>query len=675
MLKTRDTLQKEEYFSKIRVLSNGVLVGLTNQNNLILQSKQDPNQWCRIDDNANDNMKCTLLEAHGNLIAIAGYKFATIYRFIEDEERCEIMLKDTFSPGIIRSLKFFETEFLVCDDKGNCSLNSLNDNDSWSISFTLPPSKERWVTAAVRHKDHLLISDRCGNLHLFNVNEGSRVVSLLTTLKHAHGKMGCTSIRIDEEYAEKLSFTTTGHDGTIKTVVFDSRTGCLGIWFTRRVPIVWIDKVIPSDTAEKSLIAGFNDNHFVLYNLDGETLFEYECGGGHRFWDIHVNYKDSTCSFYYIRNKEVHSVTFRLEIKNDLFDIPKTKWHVRPCNIVQKLPLSDEKTLLVSGGDDNLLKFTELNHFGGLRHISDMVLHVSNIKTVTLLEVEEQKVEVDHRRVLIFSAGGRAQICVTEIHLSGQKIVGFPRELTNYMLNLSDTTRKRLGKSQTIDFDPETRFMSLVAYKSGNADEIFLIAGCSDGYIRQFSYANQEIRFVASHFYNKCILNVHTFVWRKVRILLTMATDGLVCFWSLDSFGTSSTPFYELQHHQSGINSFGLMIKDDESSFYIGTGGDDQSIALTNISIEWGSETPQIFVIKTVRFCDKHTAQVNGVTFSPGENCLYTISVDQVIFKVDLSDFTIARAGYSCISDAKGISLIAEKKALVYGCNVQFLKL
>lgn len=651
-----------EHFAKIRTMQNErLLIGATNQHNLFYRHIDDAESpWHPLDDNQSRvPYKSTLLEVQGSMVATAGYQRATIYRFYYS--RFETLLDECLSNGMIRSLKFLDDDsFIVCDDKGNGIFCTLIGKTK--CTFSLPACKERWITVAHRHDQYLIVGDRCGNLHLYVID--ANAISWKSTLRHLHGSLGCTSIYFDSQQPNgRIEFKTAGHDGTLKTLCLDQEQQTLALKFTHRIPIAWTEKIV-SLSDQQRIVAGFNDNHFIALRpqcANGDEIqFEYECGGGHRYWDLYVDTCSAhlECHFYYIRTKQLHRVRFRLDRREHPFAIPHFNWHHRPCNAVRNVTLSDGHVLLVSAGDDNLLKFNAVDDATTLRHITDMSSHISNIKTISIATKATSW--------LIFSAGGRAQICVTELIDGGAGDVQF-HERANFMLRMNDSQRKRLGKAQNIDFDPETRFMNITAYANDAEPATWwLIVACSDGFIRRFVYDDRRssIVFESAAFYGRCILHVHLLPSHDA--LLSMSTDGRICFWPLNGFPAAG-PFYELRHHDSGINSFDIL--ESDAGIYIATGGDDQSVVISRIQLR----DRNVDVVKTVRFPHTHTAQVNGVKFRGSERALYSLSVDQMIYRFDLNDFSVAEAGYTCVSDAKGLQVIDDERILAFGCGVQLL--
>lgn len=630
-----------EHLSKIKYLQNGTIVALTNQNRLLYCAKNEQD-WHFIGDNRTTRTKISLLESYKNMLAVAGFKTATIYRYNDNNLEVALDLKDIME-RMVRSVKFVSSiEVVVCDDHGNCALCTVNDKSNFR-HFQLPKSKESWLTSALQWNDYLILSDRSGNLHLFDMTNDK--IELKQTLKQLHGNLGCTSLCC----LPNGDIISAGHDGTVKTLFFDASRSLLSVRSTEKVPVLWIDKVIPV----LSIVAGFNDNRFVVWHRQRrELLAEIECGGGHRYWDMHI--AANRCNFIYIRNKKLHRITFEVQ-KEHLLMLPVNNWHSKSCNVTIVLRIDKEcGTLLISGGDDNVLKFSRLQN-GQFSHIDDMSLHISSVKCVSVLRKESNS-------YLVFSAGGRAQICVTEVKTEGSNVI--LTERTNYMLRLSDADRKRQGIANVIDFDPETRFMSLAVLDASN-----VVIGCSDGFVRHFCYENDKFCLLRAVYYGKCILHVHQL---SEDILLTMATDGLLCFWDWKLVNVDA-PFHVIRHHESGIQSFDLLPEECDR-WLLATGGDDQAVVVTHFVLQ----QKQINVLFTRRMQHLHSAQVNGVKFSTKQRCLYTTGVDQTLLRIVMPTMEVETVSATCVADTKGILVLnGDDKTdviIVYGYGVQILR-
>lgn len=639
---SNEILRDNEYLTKVKVMDNNKIIALTSADRLIYQN--DCNDWSAC---AYNSYKSCVLEKFKRYVAIAGYKRTSVFEY-DACNTLNLIYEVTDLQNMVRSFTFLnENEFLLCDDSGNCTF--INRTSNKKLCFSLVTSKETYITVALKEFDFLLVSDRSGDLYLFEIDANE--VHHRHRLKRVHGNLGCTVL-----YSENGNFVTSGHDGTMKVIALNATCKTISISLTNKLPVSWMERVIRRND-NKKLYAGFNDKRFVLANDECDILDEIDCGGGHRFWDLLVNKNDG--KFLFIRNKMLYSInlTGYADDREKFFQIPLLKWHIKSCNSVKCIDMPNGNCVLVSGGDDNVLKINKFNDTAEpfVEHIRDMVQHISCIKTVTFIELNPTE-------WLIISAGGRAQICITKISMNDNEIA--TKEVTNFMLNSSDMERKRLGKSQTIDFDPETRFMSVTC-----TEDFKIFTGCSDGYLRQFSFnsTSNEITSVNSIFYGRCILHTYYFNDDDHKFLLTMATDGNICFWKLAADNSiESKPFHRLKHHNSGINSFDIVSMDNR--FFIATGGDDQSTVVSSFVLKQTS----VEAVET-NHLHYHTAQVNGIKFSSNNYCLYSISVDQILYEVDLQTLTPRRIATSTIADAKGLHLFRNNKILVYGSGVQLI--
>ncbi|KAG4079120.1 hypothetical protein HA402_001091 [Bradysia odoriphaga] len=616
---SNEILQGNEYLAKVKLTNNKKIIALTSENRLIYQN--DCNEWsvCEF-----SSYKSCVLEKFGRHIAIAGYQRASVFEY-DTFDSLRLIYEVPDLPNMVRSFKFLnENEYLLSDETGNCTF--INRTSGVQLNFFLPTSKGTYITVALKQNDFLIVGDRTGDLHLYEIE--SNEVHHRHRLKHLHGNLGCTVL-----HSENGTFLTSGHDGTTKVIALNGACKKLAILLTQKLPVSWMERVV-FRSGNRKLYAGFNDKHFVLTNDECDIVDEIDCGGGHRFWDLLVT--ENYGKFIFIRNKMLYSVTLSgyADDQQKFFQIPVLNWHTKSCNLIKCIDTGDGNVIVVSGGDDNILKFSKFNENvdSFMEHLVDMVQHISCVKTLTIVERSPME-------RFVVSAGGRAQICICKIAMNGSDIT--TEEVTSFMLNSTDIQRKRLGKSQMIDFDPETRFMSVSC-----TDDFHIFAGCSDGYIRQFHFdlTKREITSIDSIFYGKCLLHTHYLSHENRKYLLTMATDGNVCFWELtENNSINSQPFYQLKHHNSGINSFNIVPV--KNRFIIATGGDDQSTVVSTFAL--GKKSVEVIETRHLYY---HTAQVNGVKFSNNGSSLYSISVDQILYEVDLETFVPRKISGSTVA-------------------------
>lgn len=646
-----------ERATKVSFLDNGHVVVVTNMNRVACAHPDiawtDPQPLA---------YPISLLETHKDWVAVAGAGVLSVYRF--DDHSCS--LKIYFSMKLmdesIRSLHFLsDDKYLIVDPAGNALM--VNRSAIVVSRFSLPHSKEPWATAALLVGQLLVLGDRNGHLHLFEENLKG-VFEQRHTLRHIHGRIGCTSLEVDgtPPADNTLRLITAGHDGTLKRISVDLSTKQMRIRHTLQTPIAWITRVV----RDSDLVAGFNAKVFCVWNWRRrEIVTEVECGGGHRSADVFCPANCDEGDFAFMRNKSLKWIRFKRD-RLSLFggDELLNNWHSMSCTTVAIVP-SALTTLVISGGDDNLLKIHRLEANDSLHHLEDIVSHVSSVKALIVETI------VSDRSWRIFSAGGRAQLCVSEVELLDGESVRVS-EVADFMLHQSDAERKRSGTANVINSAAETRFMSIAL--SGGTD---LFGACSDGYVRQLSWTSGGgIQLRGEVFYGRCVLKVSL----VPGFVVTAATDGNICFWKRDDgsvLSDRSKPIAVIRHHESGIQSWDWCPL-SPTSYQVVTGGDDQRVVLSTIQL-----IPEPHAMQTQCLENVHTAQVNGVTFA--KDAIYTTGTDQTVFRWSREGEQPRQVARSCVADIKGICLVnddggckttsassdAGRAVLVYGHGVQ----
>ncbi|XP_065091642.1 tRNA (34-2'-O)-methyltransferase regulator WDR6 [Ochlerotatus camptorhynchus] len=695
----------DDHLTKVKFQPNGSMVAVTNSNRiLLLEDSHKPEVVDRL-----VNFECSILEVSNDRIFVAGNRLLNIYdldqrllnpsssakiRKLSDSGESNSSMTPTkqievdfnrqeFVQGpeevrfcIIRSLHVCNnSELVLCDNNGRCLIYDLSV-ETLKSCHRLPKASERWLTFAFRLDQFLLLADRNGNLYLFSEDQTDPIFKL----PNVHGKLGVTHIQLEEQTSEGCFLATTGHDGHVKSIFFDRDKLRLQVYEERKTAISWIDRICMANR----LIMGFNDSRFVVARDEQDVLLTVDCGGGHRYWDFLLSDNGSGFRFVFIQRKRLKLVSSaRLgDVKSlNALQVPRLSWHTKACNVVRIVrgqQQSGDTMLFVSGGEDNVLR---INCFcaasGTLQEYPRKHLHchISSIKTI--LSCEQLAYA---GKVLILSAGGRAQLCLTTLDPS--KPERTKQELC-YMLLSSDSDRARWRTNRTASFDPETRFMCAVladseSSKSSSSSPLFI--GCSDGFLRQFVVRQEQDSFkvdlVREVYYGRCFLHITKVTIGTRTVIVTMATDGFVCFWDSDSL---TEPFHKLKHHASGINAFDLKRLDSGGRFLIGTGSDDQTVAVTRFQLSTGNYGKiSINQQGTVLGEGLHVGQVTGVRFG-GDSTLWSTGVDQRVYLTDFSgwkNMIVLKKLHTCVADVKGLELIPESQSLfVYGWGFEFIDL
>lgn len=594
--------------------------------------------------------KFVAIEAYENRLLLAAKRSVVVFDFSENLENLIYTMEIDIvqlGPELCKGLDYLRSihalslnEVVVCDANGLCLELDLTRREVISC-YHIPKSIEPWTTSAAKVEDFRLFGDRVGNLFLYKSEKCTSTASLpIQKLWKLHGRLGVTTISVEHEQV-----ITTGNDGTVKTLFLDRASNPVTIEIHRseRTLINWIEKVCSWNG--KKYLLGFNDNYFGIAH-NRQIIYEHNCGGRHRNWDVVLADNDRKVHFTYIQKRQLHVVEFLLSDFNLVND--DVSWHTLDCNAMAAV--CDER-LLISGGEDTMMKLTRLTFNAGtaeLREFASINSHISSIKAIATWQEDND--------LFIFSAGGRAQIVVTRI--IRMKVI---KEEVNHML----TNSSQNGNSKESTIDAETKFTSL-CYENQSRR---LFVACSDGFIRIFKFSKSEnyynLTLLTEHFYGKCILKIYSFE----NCVLTMATDGFVVFWNTsDDFQIIS----KLKHNQSGINCCDVFKRED-GCFVLATSGDDTGIFITTFHFL----NDEVRFLKTISSYDVHIAQVTGLKFT-SENELCTTSIDQTICKLQIKDSTIRVVSrfFTCISDVKGFLLLNNSQTVaIYGAGLEILQM
>lgn len=568
----------------------------------------------------------------------------------------------------------------------------INDIEIFS-RHVLPYSRERWTTAGCLHHNILICGDRMGSIHIFDVNNDS--INPIHSFNKIHGRLGVQLCKVMHS-----NIITAGRDGTLKYFNIKNphaKKSSVEFMYTKSLPMDWICRI--SQHQNDHLVLGFREENFVIYSIFlKRILAKIPCGGGHRSWDCIIN--DKSVKFVYIQKKQVNFTFVPLET----LLIPQllTGFCSKEIYSIKLVPnLTRNCYLLISGGEDCSLRIHFINQFTSkpeLKIIDSFDGHLSSIKCLSIYPLNVDKT---FNKVLIFSAGGRAQIKVWEVALRKnleifQKDDLSCKDLLSHMLYGPDEKRSKIwiGKELQYHADPETRYMDLSTIENPlKPENVLIFIACSDGYIRTFDYnfTKNTIHLVNTLAYkNRCILKVHSFLHKNKMVLMTMATDGFIVFWNVDVFDQElRIQLLKIDGkdgfmlHKSGINSFDMK-NWNEDEYILVTGGDDNVLKMTLFKINLKkNDLESIDIVSVFESSSAHCAQITGLELST-ENKLYSVGADQ---KIVLHKYSCENSNVSltfleeqilCLPDIQGITFLENTGSTtlfcVYGKGIQLLQ-
>ncbi|AWP09380.1 putative WD repeat-containing protein 6 [Scophthalmus maximus] len=391
------------------------------------------------------------------------------------------------------------------------------------------------------------------------------------------------------------------------------------------------------------VIAGFHAIHFVVWDpVRQERLFAVPCGGGHRSWILWPSHKrvwPGYGALVFIKHGAVMASRPPGEEPTWAGRTERTGgWglregiHGRGIGCVCRLGRIDRTgndaattgdvtatereqghwEVVVTGGEDTSLSVLAVHpNSGHVKVLSVITDHISSIRTVAAVKHPAGQSKPQSLSVLLFSAGGRAQMCCYRLLIGwdGQRLVPCCQVIQVASHRLDERWEKRRNRHKTVKMDPETRYMS-VEVVDERMDCVLLALACSDGAVRFFSVseAKHRIDLLWEAFYHqRCVLSVATCSLEdekgnRYKLLFSAATDGKIAVWDLTEASSSTDtsinaaappfPCLDIPAHQSGINSVAvwaekLALKQDCCLVTIASGGDDGQLTVSTIRVQY----------------------------------------------------------------------------------------
>ena len=194
--------------------------------------------------------------------------------------------------------------------------------------------------------------------------------------------------------------------------------------------------------------------------------------------------------------------------------------------------------------------------------------HISSVRTLATY--------VTSSSVLIFSAGGRGQLCAWATDITSRSsVIGRLQWLANHTHHM--TWRRRKSTSCELADQPDIRYMKVTTFSASDLDpglpaDLFILAvACSDGFMRLlvFDRAARQFSDVAkSDFHGSCVLQVtHVIYWsyaakQNSAIILSAGTDGRICVWDVTDVVRCFLEKYCLQfQHLDNYNNTPLLTR------------------------------------------------------------------------------------------------------------------
>nr|XP_023691042.1 WD repeat-containing protein 6 [Paramormyrops kingsleyae] len=517
--------------------------------------------------------------------------------------------------------------------------------------FILPPCAKRWLTTAVlisRPEGALWVcGDRRGSLLLYRDKaeeaKADGALQPMSVLFGVHGKQGVTCVC---EHAGLIY--STGRDGCVRVSRLDAsalevlrvQRACRGMEWLERI-MVLDPEVNPVEgehgerhAGEVRLILGFHSVYFVVWDLvRQERLLSVPCGGGHRSWSYWLPQSpgaDGAGTVVFVKHGAVMASrapeeTFHQQGGWELKEGIHGRGVTCVCHLGAVRVARQHWEILATGGEDTTLTVLTIDpRSRALRVLALITDHISSIRALAVVRRPGAREANDTKpllSVLLFSAGGRAQLQCYRLLIGANGQLGLPscQVIQVASHRLDEQWERRRNRHKTVKMDPETRYMSLAVVSDGT-EGVLLAAACSDGALRLFSLTETSGRFQLlweTFYHQRCVLSVATYLLKDPQgcqrlFLFSAATDGVIAVWDTNTVrnlenGPSSdtcwkdppSPCLTFPAHQSGVNTLAVWEGhwDDQGLSQAGghwmtvaSGGDDGQLSAVCIQVQFHSK-------------------------------------------------------------------------------------
>lgn len=202
---------------------------------------------------------------------------------------------------------------------------------------------------------------------------------------------------------------------------------------------------------------------------------QVQCGGGHRSWDLSVS--SDGVRFVFVKDKHVYENWRPVEAVFTPTLAGRYGGHAK--SICSAKFLGGE--LVLSGSEDTTMRLSRVVD-RSIRPLSVIPKHVSSVRALGVKQLNAAT-------WLCVSAGGRAQLCVSLLTVTGgsEAVGAIHHDVKSHFLRgwLRRSLNKpwtRVGELEVVP-DPETRYMDVDIVSKGE-DVFHVAAACSDSLIR-----------------------------------------------------------------------------------------------------------------------------------------------------------------------------------------------
>lgn len=549
--------------------------------------------------NFNDYIRMALNQNRNRIVIGSKYGHLGLIRI--ESNTINLLAIEKISSSKIFDLSFVDENQLIYSTV-NGRIKILNIKDDRLIEskneYLLPNSRHRWTSCGLIHQNLLIVGDQSGNVfgyYLHSSNPSFR-------FRNIHGT---NSVTIIKKHPKTCKIYSSGRNGKIMEYYcrMDQTRNFVEDFFHLRTFTLFssMDWIAGFQFSLDSihLAWGFESRYFQIWNVtENIKLFDEDCGGGHRCWDIRLetNPKEPITQIefvYYQQNSLIRLLNRKnFEINNPsvFHNFPSIPRKINCCQLIFE---TDDSFFIMIAGEDTVIQILQYHRKFARFDVKQFLYgHISNVTSIRCWN------DPTSQCVYVASVGGRSQLIIWRISsdpddhnqlITQEKNINF----NGYYNNQTDfevAIRRSINNPSNIDRDSiDVRYLDVDINKvtmDGEKLQLRIIVACSDRTIRIFDYFEEIHSSSKSQLVLRIVLEAAQTCINRIRIISRIdvsklvddlgvhsSNDGLIHFWSIDNDydetidHQSSNPqrlksIQSFRIHQTGINAIDLQIND-----------------------------------------------------------------------------------------------------------------
>ncbi|KAI3403027.2 WDR6 [Candida oxycetoniae] len=358
------------------------------------------------------------------------------------------------------------------------------------------------------------------------------------------------------------------------------------------------------------ILYGFKSSYFIVWNESKQMeIMSQFCGGnGHRHFKFHLKTPRDFRFIYSFKSNIYYCQYHERFTKNEKNGLNCRLLHsgthgreIRDLSI-SKQEFPDGSRLLISSAEDSTICLSRMYRDGKLCSIWSMNNHISGMQKVRFFKDK-----------YVLSSAANEEFLIWEI---------------NYVNSIP--TLNEIARLKSQEKVPDLRVMDFDAGDFYFITGMLVVTVFSNSLIKLWKFSKEpyDLKFFNEWKYSTCcILNCRLFRLSEYIYLLISTTDGFVTIWDITN---PKRPKLQVSKklHQSGVKAICLIPKPRDCGYYLVTGGDDNALTISIITVSDSNDQLQFTLIDA----EETAASATITSISKvDEKRVVVVSVDQII--------------------------------------------